>query len=68
MLIEQDLTTKVGMIGRLQARRKLASSREWEQIWEKPIKNKVVNAGLATVAHRITVSYTHLTLPTILLV
>ena len=53
MLIEQDLTTKVGMIGRLQARRKLVGSREWEQIWENPIKNKVVNAGLATVAHRI---------------
>ena len=52
MLIEQDLTTKGGLIGRLQAHRKRAGSKEWEQIWEKAIKNKVVDGGIARMAHR----------------
>ena len=57
MFIEQDLTTKQaskgGLIGRLQARIKRADSREWKQVWEKPIKNKIVIAGRALVAYRI---------------
>ena len=53
MFIEQDLTTKVGMIGRLQAHRKRAGSQEWERIWEKPIKNKVVNVGIGVAAKRL---------------
>lgn len=51
MLIEQDLTSKGGLIGRLQAHRKRAGSKEWEQMWEKPVKNKIVNAGLARMAY-----------------
>ncbi len=51
MFIEQDLTTKGGLIGRLQAHRKRAGSQEWEQIWGHPIKNKIVNAGLARMAY-----------------
>jgi len=57
MFIEQDLTTKEisrgGLIGRLQVRLKRAGSQEWEQVWKCPIKNKIVNAGLAQVAYRI---------------
>lgn len=53
MFIEQDLTTKVGIIGRLQARLKRADSPEWKQIWKHPIKNKIVNAGLGRVARRL---------------
>lgn len=51
MFIEQDLTTKVGIIGRLQAKLKRAGSDKWERVWEKPIKNKIVNAGLARMAY-----------------
>jgi hypothetical protein len=53
MFIEQNLTTKVGIIGRLQARLKRVGCPEWEQVWEKPIKNKIVNAGLRVVARRL---------------
>jgi len=57
MFIEQDLTMKAmskgGLVGRLQARRKRADSQEWETLWEKPIKNKVVNAGLGVAAKRL---------------
>ena len=49
--IEQDLTTKGGLIGRLQAHRKRAGSQEWEQIWGHPIKNKIVNAGITRMAY-----------------
>jgi len=55
MLIEQDLTTKeisrVGLIGRLQARLKRRGSQEWEQVWKEPIKNKILNAGLKYMAN-----------------
>lgn len=53
MFIEQNLTTKVGIIGRLQARIKRVGCPEWEQVWERPIKNKIVNAGLAVAARRL---------------
>lgn len=52
-MIIQDLTSKSGLIGRLQAHRKCAGSQEWEQIWEKPIKNKIVNAGIGVAAKRL---------------
>ena len=53
MFIEQDLITKVGIIGRLQARLKRAGCPEWKQVWKHPIKNKIVNAGLAVAARRL---------------
>lgn len=53
MFTEQDLTTKVGIIGRLQAKIKRVGCPEWEQVWERPIKNKIVNAGLAVAARRL---------------
>lgn len=51
----QDLTmeSQVRWNGRLQARLKRASSDEWKKLWEKAIKNKVVNAGLARMAYRV---------------
>jgi len=53
MLVEQDLTTKVGWAGRLQARLKRADSRRWKKLWEMPIKNKIPNVGLAHAANRL---------------
>lgn len=62
MFIEQDLTMKAmskgGLVGRLQARRKLAGSQEWKQVWENPIKNKIVNIGLARMARLLGVAAT----------
>jgi len=51
MLIEQDLTMKIGIIGRLEARIKRADSNNWKKLWKIP--NKIVNAGLARVASRL---------------
>ena len=53
MLIEQDLTIKVGMVGRLRARLKRAGFNQWEKLWEKAIKNKIVNGGIARMAYRL---------------
>lgn len=53
MLNKQESTVDFGLRGRLQARLKCADSNRWKKLWEIPIKNKVVDVGLATVAHRI---------------
>lgn len=53
MLIEQDLTAKAGLVGRLWPKVKRAGSNRWGYPWEKPIKNKVVNPGLAQLAYRL---------------
>lgn len=51
MLIEQNLTMKetsrIGIIGMVEARIKRAGSNRWKRLWKKPIKNKTVQAGLA---------------------
>ena len=51
--IEQDLTTKIGLVGRLQVKRKCAGSKGWEKLWERPHDNKVVDAGLGRIARRL---------------
>lgn len=51
----QDLTieSQMGMRGRLLARVKRADSPEWQTLWEKAIKNKIVNVGVAQMAYRM---------------
>ncbi len=55
MFIEQDLTAKAGsrggLIGKLEARVRRASSSKWEKLWKIP--NKIVNAGLGVTAKRL---------------
>ena len=51
-LIIQDLSiSKIGIISRVMARVKRATSPEFEQLWDLPIGNKIVNKGLARMAY-----------------